>query len=269
LHSTQTHNYQVGVIWAVVPSLILLIIAVPSFALLFKMNGETFPNLTYKLIGSNQWYWTYEYINKSLEVEERSYLDWQYCYITDPLFKLTDEYTASVYKFFGLDGSKFLWPETYYGDGHRLFDVNLIFPLPEKVTVKLVIGPKFMWHWDDQAVLWGLGFSRYSGCDVKSLTLQVKNGTLWYGHLCSVYRYGKPDLAGATLMDSCTRVFWYRVYRNPPEPKPEVEIHIDFPFEYYPDYDSIGEKLFWLYLDTLQFLLVVDAFVCYYYYRLR
>ena len=41
------------------PSLILIIIAVPSFALLYSMDEIVDPSITLKAIG-HQWYWTYE-----------------------------------------------------------------------------------------------------------------------------------------------------------------------------------------------------------------
>jgi cytochrome c oxidase subunit 2 len=61
LPSTTTHNTQIEVIWTVIPSIILLFIALPSFALLYKMDAINVPDITLKAIG-NQWYWTYEYV---------------------------------------------------------------------------------------------------------------------------------------------------------------------------------------------------------------
>lgn len=59
--SKTTHNTAVEVAWTVIPILILLVIAVPSFRLLYF--DRTIPedvDMTIKAIG-NQWYWTYEY----------------------------------------------------------------------------------------------------------------------------------------------------------------------------------------------------------------
>jgi cytochrome c oxidase subunit 2 len=47
------------VAWTVTPSLILMVIAVPSFALLYSMDEIVNPSITLKAIG-HQWYWTYE-----------------------------------------------------------------------------------------------------------------------------------------------------------------------------------------------------------------
>jgi len=68
--SRNSHNTLIEVIWTVVPILILVGIAVPSFALLFAEHDParaipgydpaTDPHMTIKATGS-QWYWTYEY----------------------------------------------------------------------------------------------------------------------------------------------------------------------------------------------------------------
>lgn len=46
--------------WTVLPVIILVLIAIPSFALLYAMDEKTDPALTIKAIG-HQWYWSYEY----------------------------------------------------------------------------------------------------------------------------------------------------------------------------------------------------------------
>ena len=58
--SQTSHNTLVEVIWTVVPVLILVVIAVPSFRLLADQYDPPKPDLTIKAIG-HQWYWEYEY----------------------------------------------------------------------------------------------------------------------------------------------------------------------------------------------------------------
>ena len=55
-----THNLELEVIWTVIPTIILIIIAVPSFALLYSMDELLEPTVTIKVVG-HQWYWSYEY----------------------------------------------------------------------------------------------------------------------------------------------------------------------------------------------------------------
>ena len=44
---------------SIIPSIILMFIAIPSFALLYSMDEVVDPAITIKAIG-HQWYWSYE-----------------------------------------------------------------------------------------------------------------------------------------------------------------------------------------------------------------
>jgi len=59
--SKTAHNTLIEVVWTVVPVVILVVIAIPSFKLLY-LNEKVPPGieLTIKAIGK-QWFWTYEY----------------------------------------------------------------------------------------------------------------------------------------------------------------------------------------------------------------
>jgi cytochrome c oxidase subunit 2 len=58
--SRTSHNTAIEVIWTVAPILILLVIAVPSFRLLYEEQTIPEADLTVKATG-NKWYWSYEY----------------------------------------------------------------------------------------------------------------------------------------------------------------------------------------------------------------
>ncbi|MEZ5877803.1 MAG: cytochrome c oxidase subunit II [Tepidamorphaceae bacterium] len=58
--SKTSHNTLIEVVWTVVPILVLLVIAVPSFRLLFLELDIPKPDMTIKATGY-QWYWSYEY----------------------------------------------------------------------------------------------------------------------------------------------------------------------------------------------------------------
>ena len=55
-----SHNTVIEVLWTVVPIMILVIIAIPSFKLLYYVDKTHDAELTLKAIG-HQWYWSYEY----------------------------------------------------------------------------------------------------------------------------------------------------------------------------------------------------------------
>ena len=55
-----THHVMLEVIWTLVPIIILIFIAVPSFRVLYYNDRTENPEMTLKIVGY-QWYWNYEY----------------------------------------------------------------------------------------------------------------------------------------------------------------------------------------------------------------
>ena len=66
--SKRTHNVTVEVLWTLIPCLILIVMAVPSFKILYKQDAIPKADLTIKAIGY-QWYWGYEYPDENLEFD--------------------------------------------------------------------------------------------------------------------------------------------------------------------------------------------------------
>ncbi|HLT00863.1 MAG TPA: cytochrome c oxidase subunit II [Geminicoccaceae bacterium] len=58
--SRRTHNTALEIAWTAIPVLILVVIAIPSFKLLYFMDRAVAPEMTLKAVG-HQWYWSYEY----------------------------------------------------------------------------------------------------------------------------------------------------------------------------------------------------------------
>ena len=71
------HGTLIELIWTITPALILILIAFPSFKLLYLMDEVTDPSLTVFVEG-HQWYWSYQYPdflgNYDEELEFDSYL---------------------------------------------------------------------------------------------------------------------------------------------------------------------------------------------------
>lgn len=59
-HKFLIHGTQIEMVWTVTPAIILMLIAFPSFQLLYLMDEVIEPGITVKVIG-HQWYWSYEY----------------------------------------------------------------------------------------------------------------------------------------------------------------------------------------------------------------
>jgi len=63
--SKRTHNVAVEVLWTLIPCLILIVMAVPSFKILYKQDAIPKADITVKAIGY-QWYWGYEYSDDNI-----------------------------------------------------------------------------------------------------------------------------------------------------------------------------------------------------------
>ena len=63
--STTSHNTFIEVIWTLVPCLILIVLAVPSFKVLYSQDEIPKADVTIKAIGY-QWYWGYEYPDENI-----------------------------------------------------------------------------------------------------------------------------------------------------------------------------------------------------------
>jgi cytochrome c oxidase subunit 2 len=64
-----SHGKVIELVWTILPSFILITIAVPSFALLYSMDEVIDPAITLKVIG-HQWYWSYEYSDYNSSEED-------------------------------------------------------------------------------------------------------------------------------------------------------------------------------------------------------
>ena len=63
--STRTHNVAIEVLWTLIPCLILIVIAVPSFKNLYSQDRIPKADVTIKAVGY-QWYWGYEYPDENI-----------------------------------------------------------------------------------------------------------------------------------------------------------------------------------------------------------
>jgi cytochrome c oxidase subunit 2 len=66
--SKTTHNFAVEILWTLIPCLILIVMAVPSFQILYKQDTIPKAEVTIKAVGY-QWYWGYEYPDENIIFE--------------------------------------------------------------------------------------------------------------------------------------------------------------------------------------------------------
>jgi cytochrome c oxidase subunit II len=68
------HNTLLEVVWTVIPVIILVFIAIPSFKLLYLEATLPKPDVTIKAIG-RQWYWSYEYPGEKIAFDSNGLSD--------------------------------------------------------------------------------------------------------------------------------------------------------------------------------------------------
>ncbi|WP_158922037.1 cytochrome c oxidase subunit II [Acidisphaera sp. S103] len=69
--SQTSHNPILEVAWTVIPVLILVVMAIPSFRLIYYQDRTPDPDMTIKVTG-HQWYWEYTYPDQgNLDIESR------------------------------------------------------------------------------------------------------------------------------------------------------------------------------------------------------
>ena len=66
--SKTSHNTLVEVLWTVIPVLILVVIAIPSFKLLYLQETDKKYDMVVKVTGA-QWYWNYEYPDEKISFD--------------------------------------------------------------------------------------------------------------------------------------------------------------------------------------------------------
>jgi len=66
-----THSSILEIVWTILPAFILIILAIPSFALLYSLDELIDPTVTLKVVG-HQWYWSYEYSDFAQDFQDNS-----------------------------------------------------------------------------------------------------------------------------------------------------------------------------------------------------
>lgn len=109
------HSNIIEIVWTIIPALILLTLASPSFSLLYSLDEIINSDLTLKIIG-HQWYWAYEIT------------DYKFCSLINKEFKfnsylLTNEFLINT-KNLGL---------------FRLLETNKRVILPTNIHIRLLV----------------------------------------------------------------------------------------------------------------------------------
>lgn len=102
------HHTWIELIWTIIPTVLLVFISLPSFALLYAIDELHDPKLTIKVIG-NQWYWNYQYTDY---IDEMSGIEFD---------------------------SYMLLEEDLANGSYRLLEVDERLVLPERVSIRVLV----------------------------------------------------------------------------------------------------------------------------------
>jgi len=80
------HHTSLELIWTIIPTIILIFVAIPSFALLYAVDELHNPKITMKALG-NQWYWSYEFSDYLFNTPEETMKMDSYMLLEDDLQK--------------------------------------------------------------------------------------------------------------------------------------------------------------------------------------
>jgi len=162
LHFVQrwTHSTILELIWTIIPTLILIAIAIPSFILLYSLD-EIVDTQTIVKITAFQWYWKYEY--PVIDIQTNDIFNFSYLSYMLPLEDLTEE------------------------ESLRLLEVDMPIIVPTNVNIKLIITAKDVIHSFAIPAL-GVKMDAVPG-RLNQVTLHIFKPGIYYGQcseLCGV-----------------------------------------------------------------------------------
>jgi len=116
--SKTTHHTALEMIWTVVPVVILVVIAVPSFKLLYFSDVVPKADMTIKATGY-QWYWSYEYPDHGNASFDANVVD-----LRDPEMSAED---------------RKMWKAKFGDDYKRLLDTDNSLVVPVNTTIRVQV----------------------------------------------------------------------------------------------------------------------------------
>jgi len=162
------HAPLLEIIWTLIPAIILIFVAIPSFSLLYSIDEIIEPLLTVKVIG-HQWYWSYEFLDPNI------------------LFKLYFEKIGQAEEFEPLQvncnfDSFLITDEFLEKNSFRLLDVDNKLYLPVETNIRILVTAADVLHsWAVPAL--GIKLDACPG-RLNQTSLYIKRPGTYYGQ-CS------------------------------------------------------------------------------------
>lgn len=111
------HSLLLEIVWATFPTVIIVLILIPSLYLLYSSEEDLDPEFTIKVIG-HQWFWSYEY--------------------SDFFFYKFGSFTANEFKSFKFDSYLVLEEDLAFGT-KRLLEVSNRIVVPTNIVLRFLI----------------------------------------------------------------------------------------------------------------------------------
>lgn len=188
------HAPLLEIIWTLIPAIILVFVAIPSFSLLYSMDEIIEPLLTVKVIG-HQWYWSYEFLDPNI------------------LFKLYFEKLGKSAEFKPLSVTcnfdSYMLSDELLGKGSkRLLDVDNKLFLPVETNVRVLITAADVLHsWAVPAL--GVKLDACPG-RLNQTSLYIKRPGIFYGQcseICGVNHGFMPiAVVGLDILGDGTKI---------------------------------------------------------------
>jgi cytochrome c oxidase subunit 1 len=171
------HEVTLEIVWTAVPTLLLLIIALPSFSVLYSLDESVGAEVTIRVIG-NQWYWTYGYTSNNKE------------FFFDSYMILEDELENGSY---------------------RLLEVDQRLVLPIKTNIRLLVSASDVLH---SFAIPSIGI-KMDGVPgrVNQTGFSIQRSGIYYGQcseLCGIRHGFMPIVIEAVDLETYTNYINYR-----------------------------------------------------------
>lgn len=188
------------IVWTLIPSIILVFVAIPSFSLLYSMDEIIEPLFTIKVIG-HQWYWSYEFLETKLFFDLFTF---KYVQDIDPDLLWGEFYEGHTYEF-----DSFMIPtDSLKKNQLRLLDVDNKLYLPIETNIRVLITAADVLHsWAVPAL--GVKLDACPG-RLNQTSLYIKRPGTFYGQcseICGVNHGFMPiAVKGVDLLGSGSKL---------------------------------------------------------------
>lgn len=178
-HINFHYDTLIEIVWTIIPSIILIFIAIPSFMLLYSIDEIVYPQITIKVIG-HQWFWSYE------------------------SYDLFESNLKTIYQY-----DSYMTPTDEINDGKlRLLDVDLPLYLPTRTHIRILITSSDVLHsWAVPSL--GVKMDAVPG-RLNQISLFIKRKGVFYGQcseICGINHGFMPIVVKAIPIETYLKFF--------------------------------------------------------------